>query len=142
MSAMHFLVIIHAASCFMMTGLIWTIQLVHYPSFYWIEKSAFTDFEVFHSRRISFIVIPVMIIELGSGVLLTLFSGYQSSWLLNLVGIIIIWLSTFVLSVPCHQKLSQNRDEATIKRLVQTNWPRTILWSVRSVFLFWILVTV
>ena len=58
---------------------------------------------------------------------------------LNIISILIIWASTFFLSVPCHSKLQQSKDKQQISRLVLTNWPRTILWSARSLFFIWFL---
>ena len=42
-----------------------------------------------------------------------------------------IWASTFFLQVPCHLRLSAGWDAATHRLLVQSNWIRTVLWSVR-----------
>jgi hypothetical protein len=52
---------------------------------------------------------------------------------MNLALVLATWLSTVVLSVPLHNGLSEVRDSALIARLVATNWPRTILWSLRSI---------
>ncbi len=44
---------------------------------------------------------------------------------------VLIWLATFILSVPCHRQLQKSgKDLSTINRLVATNWIRTILWSL------------
>ncbi len=51
------------------------------------------------------------------------------------VLLLIIWISTFMLQVPAHQSLSTTWNAATHKRLVLTNWIRTVGWSVRSVLL-------
>lgn len=117
--------------CFFLTGLIWVIQLLHYPSFHYVD-TAFADFHQFHSTRISLIVIPLMILELGSGIFLAIHNPQKYG--LNLLGIGLIWLSTFLLSVPLHNQLALVRDSAVISQLVLTNWPRTLLWSLRSGF--------
>ena len=44
-----------------MTGLIWTIQLVHYPFFHRLEKENFNEHMDEHRKKISFIVLPVML---------------------------------------------------------------------------------
>ena len=53
-----------------MVGVIWVIQLVHYPSFHFIDKDIYDSFQKFHMNKISIIVIPVMILELATGFLL------------------------------------------------------------------------
>lgn len=130
------LLFLHIFCCFFLTGLIWIIQLVHYPSFQWVDKNKTNSFINFHTKRISFIVIPIMLLELISGIfLLETFSNtkYLYFFSINLISLVAIWISTFVLSVPCHKKLIFYFEIKTIKRLVKTNWPRTLLWSLRSI---------
>lgn len=138
---MQSLVLLQVASCFFLTGLIWTIQVVHYPSFSWIQKDRFSAFSSFHSRRISLVVIPVMLVELfTAGILLLTKSPIAPSLLVvNAVIVGLIWASTFFLSVPCHSRLSVGFSKQSAAKLVATNWSRTLLWSSRSVLWFWIL---
>mgnify|MGYP006274432865 FL=1 len=87
----------------------------------------------FHKQRISFIVIPLMLIELISSGILAFANGWIG--MLNLMGFIVViavWLVTFFVQVPIHGKLSKGYDEGTAKRLVRSNWIRTFLWSVKS----------
>lgn len=119
-------------SCLLMIGVIWVIQLVHYPSFFSIDAAVFTDFTKFHRQRISIIVMPLMLLELGTGGILAYAYLGDLFWLGNLVGIAFIWAATMFLSVPCHQRLDVEKDLSTIRRLVSTNWPRTLLWSLRG----------
>ena len=41
--------------------------------------------------------------------------------------------STVFLSVPLHERMATNPDPEVGARLVTTNWPRTIAWSMRVV---------
>ena len=124
--------IIHLSLCLFMTGLIWLIQLVHYPSFAFVEENNFSQFESFHTQRISLIVMPVMIAELISGLYLLPSNASTPLFMTSLVILGIIWASTFIFSVPCHYQLNNGKNNKVIKRLVLTNWPRTIGWSLRS----------
>ncbi len=123
--------------CFLV-GLIWTIQLVHYPSFAKVNPDRFLDFHSFHTRSISLIVIPLMLSEL----ILSLWILGQDQSLLSLVMfalLLIIWGSTAFLSVPLHNQLSLGYSEKAISALVATNWIRTIAWTVRGIIAFiWI----
>lgn len=113
-----------------MTGLIWLIQLVHYPSFKKIDPKKFQEFHSFHSKKITPLVFPLMSIEL-------LFSVYfswltrDSFWLVQFLLVLLIWGATIFVSVPIHNKLSEY-NESKIDQLVTTNWIRTILWSLKS----------
>ncbi len=107
--------------------LIWIIQCLHYPSFLFIDKKKFASFENFHTRRITYIVMPLMIGE----VILLFFNPDMFVVLLTTL----VWLSTFFLQIPCHHKLKFGFDEAVIQRLICTNWIRTILWSLKLIYL-------
>lgn len=122
--------ITHVFSCFFMTGVIWTIQVVHYPSFSFAREQ-FGQFHKFHSNRITWIVLPAMSVELISAIALVYFDP-STFWISNLGGVLIIWGATAALSVPQHGKLAAGFDPIATKRLTLTNWVRTITWTVRS----------
>ena len=42
--------------------------------------------------------------------------------------------STIFLSVPLHEKMANSPTADIGARLVRTNWPRTIAWTLRGVF--------
>lgn len=121
-----------------MTGLIWMVQLVHYPSFPYVDQQKFGAFHAFHSQTITWIVMPVMVVELALAVLLVTKSP-DLFWKFNLAGLVLIWLATASLSVPIHNQLAIAPTEALAARLVWTNWPRTILWSLRSLGFLYVL---
>lgn len=138
---MEQLFIAQLISCAILTGLIWTIQCVHYPSFKYIPDNEFKNFHNFHSQRITWIVMPVMLVELTSaGFLVALKPDSVPLWL-NLAGVVLIWLFTFFLSMPIHGQLSQARNSKTVERLIATNWYRTLLWSFRLILLIFVLET-
>lgn len=124
-------------SCAFLTGLIWIIQLIHYPIFKWIKKEEFIPFHQFHSRTITWIVGPMMLIELVLSFLLAVQTRWSFFSLVNLAGVVVIWLVTAFISVPCHEKLGNGFEPQTHQKLVLTNWWRTGLWTARSAFLLW-----
>lgn len=115
-----------------MTGLIWFIQVVQYPSFIIPAKRNFYLFHTFHIRRIAPLVIPVMILEMVTSWVLVLF--FEPLKIINLIGLVIvifIWTSTFFVQIPIHNKLNLEASDANIQQLIRSNWIRTILWSVK-----------
>jgi hypothetical protein len=126
------LILFHLFSLFFLTGLIWVVQLVHYPTFLFVAETRFTQFHRFHSQRITWVVAPMMLLEIGTGAALWWILG-GPFWLINVVSIALTWLSTGLVSVPIHNRLSPGRDERFIHRLIKTNWLRTATWSARSV---------
>ena len=136
------LLILHALATWAMFGLIWMVQLVHYPSFLQIDRERFRSFAKFHVDRISFIVVPLMFLELFTGVGLCLIPGVESNRIWFVIGfilIVILWLVTALTSVPLHRRLLQGVDEGSIRRLIAWNWVRTSLWTIRTAGLTWIL---
>ena len=125
-----------------LTGLIWTIGVVHYPLFNMADRANFAAFEAAHSARISGIVLLPMLLELGLSVAMALnpSSAIAPSWAawlgLGLVGL--IWASTFLLQVPQHSQLSSGYDHKAYELLVGTNWIRVVAWSARSALLAWL----
>ena len=138
---MDFLFFLNVISAFFLTGVIWTIQIVHYPSFHYIDKLSFVNFHQFHERRISIIVMPLMILELISSVALYFNDMSNHTFLLNLIVVGLIWCSTFFIQVPIHNILSQKKDIMMIEKLVNTNWIRTFLWSMRMLLIIDELIT-
>ena len=121
------------------TGLIWTIQLVHYPLFLKVGPDHFVDYEHDHTAKISYLVIPSMITELATGILLAASHGINSIYGLLLLLLSLVWVSTFLLQVPLHNALNHAYDTKKIRRLVNTNWIRTLAWTLRSLILIGIL---
>lgn len=114
--------------------LIWFIQIVHYPSFVFYDANNFKNGMLAHQKRISYLVIPLMLSEL----IISFWSIYLEPNLNNsiLLGLIFfIWVSTYFLQVPIHTLLAHKKDQHLISKLVQTNWIRTILWSLKLFYL-------
>ncbi len=117
-----------------MVGVIWVIQLLHYPSFHFINDQKYIEFQHFHMQRISIIVIPAMLTELASALLLAYF--FESSLTIILLALVIgNWAITLIFFTNMHQKLTDGYDHSIVNRLVQINWSRTALWSLRLIIL-------
>ena len=132
---------IHLVLASIMVGVIWVIQLVHYPSFRFTDREKYVSFQIFHMRNISFIVVPVMILEFLSGLLLVLYhSNHESLLRISFILLLIIWLVTALFFAQIHQKLSKGYDETLVRNLVSLNWIRTLLWTIRSFLITYCLI--
>lgn len=128
------IIVIGAASSWMMAGVIWVVHLLHYPAFLFVEESQFSAFHQFHTKKISFIVVPVMLAELFSAIYWVFFTQLPLVLTVSsLVLVVAIWVATFSLQVPLHNKLSEGYDTANIHKLVSTNSIRTGLWSLKAI---------
>ena len=130
----------HLLATIAMTGVVWTMQLVHYPSFALIEPAHFAEFAWRHSRTTSTLVVPLMLLEAITAAILLVRPSVNfpaPAPLLGAVLLLIAWFSTFALQVPCHRHLAGGFDAAAHRRLVRTNWLRTIAWTARSGLVIW-----
>lgn len=124
---------LHLAATAVMTGVIWIVQLLVYPAFSRIDPGHFVEHHRRHAQRISCVVVPAMLLELVSGLMLLAMGGRGGQPLIvaGLVLLAVIWVSTFGLQVPAHRRLEAGFDAEAQRRLMGTNWIRTALWTVR-----------
>jgi hypothetical protein len=132
------------AATLFMTGLIWFVQIVHYPLFATVHihtsSDAFRAYEDRHASRTSFVVFPSMAVELLTA-LAALFPNLRPAFLLQTAAIssavlvLAIWASTGLVQVPLHHRLASNPTAAAIRSLVVSNWLRTTLWTARAILL-------
>ena len=127
---------INIASTWFMVGLIWFVQIVHYPLFGYVGSNEFETFHENHKIFITPVVGFVMILELVTSVILIFQIRIGIPNWTVIVGIIligVIWISTLFLQIPYHNKLSSKFDKNVLILLVNTNWIRTICWSLRGI---------
>lgn len=141
---LQLILILHVTATFFMLGVIWFIQVVHYPLFGTVDRENFVEYEAAHMRLTGWVVIPSMILELATGVLLLwqpldAFPAFLLWTGFFLLGV--IWLSTLTLQGPMHKKLATEFDESLHRTLVSTNWIRTSAWTLRAGILIYVLST-
>lgn len=127
---------LHVATTLAMTGLIWFVQIVHYPLLARIGVADLPAYEREHRSRTFWVVGPLMLLEgltLGGLCKQPLDDRQQLTLAIGAGLLTVIWLSTALLQVPYHGKLSAAFDAAVHRKLVTTNWIRTISWSLRAI---------
>ncbi len=134
--------LLNFAATGMMIGIIFFVQIVHYPLFARVGREGFARYEAEHSRRTTIVVVVPMLVELATGAwLLFRTPAGMPSWVFS-VGfalITVVWLSTFLLQVPRHTLLGRGWNEGAHRALVATNWIRTVAWAARGSLLLWAL---
>lgn len=126
----HLILQIQFATDIAMVILIWLVQLVIYPAFRVVDQDKFNDWHLQYMMTISRIVVPLMLIQALCHGFLTGIRPSAIQWVSSgaLLG---AWITTFKLSVPCHQMLQKSGYQAeTINLLINSNWIRTFLWSL------------
>ena len=123
----------HLVATVFMVGLIWFVQAVHYPLFNRISGDASIHYAAEHQRRTAWVVGLPMLVE-GITTLWLFFDPINGRLLPLLGGLILlkIHLSTIFLQIPLHKKLSRGHEREVVRKLVATNWIRTIGWTIRA----------
>ncbi len=123
----------HLVATVFMVGLIWFVQVVHYPLFNRISGDASIQYAAEHQRRTAWVVGLPMLVE-GITTLWLFFDPINGRLLPLLGGLVLleIHLSTVFLQIPLHKKLSKGYEREVVRKLVATNWIRTIGWTVRA----------
>lgn len=122
---------VHLLSTWFMVGLIWFVQVVHYPLFEKVGKAEFPGYEHEHAKRTTWLVLPPMLVELTCSFGIWLQAPGALSTL-GLVLVVAVWISTLLVQSPLHALLlSGFRNEHWV-RLVSTNRIRVALWTLRG----------
>ncbi len=125
----------HAAISLALAAVLWVVQLVVYPVFRWIEPARFVLWHEGYTGAITWVVAPLMLLQVaGVAARYCLLESLDPLWLLEAACTLTAWAATVFVSVPLHSslqsQLSLEERFAVMGRLVRTNWPRTMAWSV------------
>lgn len=119
-----------------LTGLIWFVQIVHYPIFAKVPASHFIAYQTTHMQTTGYVVAGPMLLELAASGVLLLYTLPGRMQLLTVAAfalVVLIWITTFFVSVPIHNTLVTNGfQQDMITKLVATNWVRTLAWTLRT----------
>ncbi len=126
-----------------MCGLIWFVQVVHYPLFARTDTTHNPDYADENQRRTAPVVLPPMLVEAVTAAIIAVNPPPaigRPAALAGLAMVAALWLSTLLVQMPLHGKLKHSgHTPATVAALVQSNWLRTILWSARALLAIWML---
>ncbi len=123
------------ASTLFMTGLIWFVQVVHYPLFARVDPSAFRRYHANHSRLTTWVVLAPMTAELVTSALIPFHRLPGTTATLAWAGFLaagFTWVSTAFVQVPLHTRLSTGFVASTHHALVVSNAARVVAWTVHS----------
>ena len=95
----------HSVSTLYMVGLIWFVQVVHYPLMAEVSEETYQRYQERHMNLTSLVVGPPMLVEAGTalGLVLVLQTGTDAvlAWIaFGCLGV--VWLSTACFQVPAH----------------------------------------
>src|SRR3989338_3970075 len=120
-----------------MVGLIWTVQMVHYPMF--IYGKGDDEFFNFHARRFALIMIPLMLVEMALSVTLLFFTTLlylKVLFWVHFIFNVVIWIESLVFQIPDHHRVKKHFSEEHVQVLIHHNWYRTVLWTSKALLAF------
>lgn len=139
------LLLLNATAVLVLTGIIWFVQVVHYPLFAHVGEASWDDYHREHSRRTTWVVIAPMAVDLltSSALVLDRPAGI-AAWVAVTGALLAVasWAVTGALAVPAHRALGAGWGDALGRRLVRVNWLRTAAWSLHAVVVLHMLATV
>jgi hypothetical protein len=127
--------LINLLSTWTMVGVIWFVQVVHYPLLSVVPVESAASVAVEHQRRTGWVVGAPMALEGVTTLALLVMVPEGVAWFVPwLAGIplAVALGATIFLSVPRHERMAREPDAQVGKELVSTNWVRTIAWTVRG----------
>ncbi|MEP6955163.1 MAG: hypothetical protein ABI950_13980 [Solirubrobacteraceae bacterium] len=127
------LLLANAAVACALTGLIWTIQVVHYPLFAHVGEGEWRAYEREHQRRITFVVAPLMLVNVALAVAVVIAGdGAAALRWANLALAAGVFAATALVYSPLHGHLGETHDRTAIDHLVTLNWWRTAAWTAQA----------
>ena len=113
-----------------LAGLIWTIQLVHYPLFALVGAAEWTRYGDEHRRRITWLAAPLMLASVAVALLLVVQDG-DGLRVLNAGLAVGVFVLTGAVFAPMHGRLEHTASAPAIRALVRANWLRTVAWTAQ-----------
>lgn len=96
-----------------------------------IEAPHWPRFHRIHSRNITFIVFPLMLIELLTSLQLFLNNeNFSNSLALGCAAA--TWVVTIIVFIPLHNKVATRPLPDKLTLLSRLNWIRTLIWTLAA----------
>lgn len=109
--------------------LIWITELITYPSFKRIKESELQEWHPIYTKRISFLVAPLMFVQASTG-LLHLYSNTNIFSIMAFAFVLLTFYITFFIAVPLHNQIEKEMDiKGAVGALNAKNKYRTLVWT-------------
>jgi hypothetical protein len=122
-------------------GMIWFLQLNHYPLYESVGRDVFGEYVIAHNRRLLFpVILPSGLAFISSVALALRHPAAVPDWSVWLVVALnaVTAVSTVLVQGPAHNALARGGYSAsTVSRVLTTNWLRTAAWTANGALLTW-----
>lgn len=122
-------------TCAWMGAIGWYVGLVHYPAFRDIQPDRWAAFHASHSMNTGILVGGPMLAQFFLTLMLPFCKDPalpQWLWISCVVCLALSFGWTMVVSGPLHGPLSSAQDIVIIDKLIATNSPRALFWTLEA----------
>ena len=129
------LLLVNAVAVLVMTGVIWFVQIVHYPLFAGVGDDAWGAYHRAHTRRTTWVVAAPMAVDLVSSIALVAARPDGVGAAAVVIGAVlaaVTWAATGLVAIPAHDRLGRGWDARTARRLLGANAVRTAAYSAHA----------
>ena len=126
------------AATLFMVGLTWFVQAVHYPLFVEVGEDRFSTYHEMHSRRVTWVVVVPMVVELVSAVALAIDppEGLGTLAVVGAVLAVLAWVVTLAWAAPTHGAIGRRGLEPSLlRRLDRASLVRSWIWTAHGAVL-------
>jgi hypothetical protein len=116
--------------------LVLMVQLAIYPSFNYFDDKGILAWHQKYTRQITFLIMPLMLAQLTLSFTCLLYQFTLSNALV-LAFIILIWVLTFTMAIPAHNRINSDKRSEMVSILLKVNAWRCILWSAIFIINAW-----
>jgi hypothetical protein len=117
---------LHLLAVFGMWIVVALMQWIHYPMFQGVDVGRFFQWHSLHTRRITFLVLPLMVFELVASLI--------SGDLLLIALTLLIFALTGLWSAPLHARLSRDGfSQDVLRQLLRSNLVRVFVYSAKLI---------
>jgi hypothetical protein len=138
----YLVLLVHAAATLALAGIIWFVQIVHYPLFPRLQPGAFPSFLAESMRRTGWVIAPLLAVETATALFLVWRRPYGLPLPLAIAGLSLVlvnWLAMLFLQMPRLRALGKRFNHYTYRELVATNWIRTVTFTARGAVVLWMI---
>ena len=129
--------VLHLVFTWAMTSVSWFIDLIHYPGYRLVSKKRFKEFEVTYLKKSVYLIIPLMVVE-GITSILLWYKSYNTALyypaFINFLVLVVTWFLGFRYSLKYHRKLAEDGvlHTKTFVKMAQMHRYRAMIWGVRA----------
>jgi hypothetical protein len=142
MNAGMIALLVQTGAVWFMVGFIWVMQVLHYPLFDRVGREAFPRYETDHNRLFGLLVGPGVALAVVTA--LAILAAPPPQVPIAVIGVEVVLLVVIIVSTarwqaPQHARLAKGFDQRAYDILVQSNWIRTVAWSVFGLLDLWLI---